>query len=327
MNAASSHSSENPDPIRRLDVSRDLDTVADLIEVCFPIHLDRDGQTYIRQMRKAARDMRTMRWFSTLAEMGNTRASGFVWEEHGQIIGNLSLIPFQQMGKQIHLIANVAVHQDHRRRGIARSLTKRALAYLRRQSEPSVWLQVRDDNPAAQELYRSVGFIDQFMRTTWRIQPLEFRTAGISGNDSVTFRRRKTVDWKDQQEWLNVSYPSQMQWNLPVDFRRFEPGPLRGLTNLLDGVRLRHWAFEFENMRKGLITWQRADSFANNLWLAFDEEQEASILPQALQFTLRHLSRRHPVSIDYPKDRSQNIFKALGFNHFRSLIWMQCQLK
>jgi len=125
MTAASLPSLENSAHIRKMDISRDLNAVADLIEMCFPIQKDKDGQTYIKQMRQAARDMRYVRWLSTLAEIGESRSSGFVWEENGRIIGNLSLIPFQQGGQRIHLIANVAVLPEHRRRGIARALTQR----------------------------------------------------------------------------------------------------------------------------------------------------------------------------------------------------------
>ena len=164
----------NIDRIRSLDISSDLDQVADLIEMCFPISHDPDGQTYIREMRKAAREMRLFGWLSTLAEMGSTKSAGFVWEDSGEIIGNLSLIPFQNDGRRIHLIANVAVHPDHRRKGIARALTQHALAYLRRRGDPAAWLQVREDNPAAITLYRSVGFKEQAIRTTWRIRPMDF---------------------------------------------------------------------------------------------------------------------------------------------------------
>lgn len=62
--------------------------------------------------------------------------SGFVWEENGQIIGNLSLIPSTKGGRRVVVIANVAVHPDHRRRGIAHELTQRALQTLRQQVKP-----------------------------------------------------------------------------------------------------------------------------------------------------------------------------------------------
>jgi len=312
--------------IRKLDISKDLDIVADLIELCFPIHLDRDGQDYIREMRKAARDMQLAGWLSTLVEMGSSKVSGFVWEENGRIIGNLSLIPFNSTGASFHMVANVAVHPDFRRRGIARALTDRALSYLRKIKETYVWLQVQDDNPAAHMLYRSVGFVDQVTRTTWRIRPFEMTIVDNEVNQNLMVRRRRKQDWAEQKKWLTKSYPAVMRWNLPVDFGRFEPDIFQRLVNFMNGTFHRHWAFESGGRLRGLITWQKTDRYANNLWLAFPEEKEGEILPQALRLTLKRVSRRHPLSIDYPKGRSAAVFSTIGFHIFRTLIWMRCRL-
>ena len=180
------------DPIRKIDLARDLNPVADLIELCFPIHLDPDGKTYVKEMRKAARDMRLMGWISNVSELETTRSSGFVWEEDGRIVGNLSLIP------RVFLVANVAVHPNFRRRGIARKLTQHALVHLAQQRESEVWLQVRDDNPPAIDLYRSLGFKDQASRTTWRICPADFKTGLAVTQAGLSVRRRQRGDWETQ---------------------------------------------------------------------------------------------------------------------------------
>lgn len=322
MLAASILSLEDSNHIRKVDITRDLDTIADLIEMCFPIHLDRDGQKYLQQMRRAARDMRIMGWLATLSELGSSRVSGFVWEEGGKIVGNLSLIPFKRSGKVFHMIANVAVHPDHRRQGIARALTERALGYLRRRNEPYVWLQVRDDNRTAYNLYRSAGFLDRFTRTTWHIRPFEMSDRDADSRTSINLRYRRPGDWATQKAWLGDTYPVMMRWNLPVNFRRFEPGFLQGLSNILDGVFCCHWAVESAKGLLGAITWQKTDSFANNLWLAFPEKDEEQVLRPALRMVLKHVPRKHPLAIDYPKGRCSGVFESLGFHYFRTLVWM-----
>lgn len=327
MVAASVSSSLNSGHLRKIDLTHDLDDVADLIELCFPIQTDPDGQTYVKEMRQAARDMRVMGWLSNLAEFGVNRASGFVWEQAGYIVGNLSLIPFQKNGQRIHLIANVAVHPDYRRHGIARALTSRAMGLLRQRNEPEVWLQVRDDNPPAMDLYRSVGFIDQVARTTWRIRPFEFQSLSASPPVGFKLRRRRRVDWEDQQHWLNETYPLNIRWNLQVDFSRFAPGFIQSLSNFLEGKHFRHWAVRSGETTQGTLTWQKTTSFANNLWLAFPEEAELETLPWALDIVMNHLSPKHPISIDYPKGRLQKQFDAMGFQNFRTLIWMRHQFK
>lgn len=326
MNAALPIDFQSKSHIRTLDLTHDLSKVADLIEVCFPLHLDPDGQSYVKEMRKSARDMRLIGWLGNLSEMERSKAAGFVWEEDGHIIGNLSLIPFRFSGHRFHMIANVAVHPDQRGRGIARSLTQHALAYLRRSNERYTWLQVRDDNPAAIHLYRSFGFVDRAIRTSWRIRPKDIRVNKPDLNERLLIRRRRKDDWELQKTWLAQNYPPELRWNLPVNFQRFSPGLIQTAANVLDGVFLRSWAIERYNKLEGVITWQKTSSFTNNLWIALPEATEKETLPGALAFILRRISGRHPITIDYPNERCKTYFENSGFIAFRTLIWMECKL-
>jgi ribosomal protein S18 acetylase RimI-like enzyme len=279
-------------------------------------------------MRRAAREMRYARWLSGLAEMGPTaQPAGLVWVEDGRIVGNLTLIPFKQGRNTIHLIANVAVENSYRRKGIARALTQRAIADLRRKRESEVWLQVRADNVGAQALYRSAGFTDQLTRTTWRIRPKELLKAAQDATSSLWVRARTAGDWPSQKKWLAETYPALMRWNLPVEFNQFEPGGLQTVSNLLNGMHLRHWSVTQRGQPEGVVTWQRTSTFAHNLWLAMDPAAEAETLPVVLRHVLKHRPSNHPLSIDYPEDRHPEIFERLGFQKFRTLIWMRCSLK
>jgi ribosomal protein S18 acetylase RimI-like enzyme len=317
------HTSEH---IRAIDLARDLDPVADLIELCFPIHQDPDGQTYIQEMRKAAREMRLIGWLAGLSEQYLGQSTGFVWVENGQIVGNLSLIPLNKNGRRIYLIANVAVHPEHRRRGIARRLTQKALSFLARQNESQVWLQVRDDNPAAIGLYTSLGFSEQASRTTWRIRPRDFNPAGVPTGAALSVRRWARCDWSLHQTWLEEAYPHNIQWNLPVHFQRFSPGIFQAVSNYLDGTKLKSWTVFAGNACQGVITWQKTTTYANNLWLAFPADREEDTLPGGMRYVLKRLSPSHPFSVDYPKGRFSDQFTALGFFEFRTLNWMRREL-
>ncbi len=312
--------------IRKLDVGRDLNRVADLIEACFPIYEDQDGQMYVRQMRKAAREMQFLRWASGLSDLSNHTAAGFVWEEDRHIVGNLSLIRFSEAGRQIHLIANVAVDPDYRQRGIGKALTVRAIEYLRQRGERHTWLQVRNDNSVAYHLYESLGFKPKFTRTTWRACPHELSKESAGESSSLFCHLRQRTDWHQQRSWLEKGYPYQMRWNLPVDFKRFEPDPFYWLANILEGAKYRHWSFKTAGELVGVISWQKTTTYANNLWIAFDESQEQALLRPAIQKILKKLQRRHPISIDYPEGRAVEVFSGLGFHLLRSLVWMCCDL-
>jgi len=144
--------------LRPLNPRKDLQFIADLIELCFAETLDQSGREYIRQLRQIAREP-SVYWIGRATNHYYAPRQGFVWEEEGRIVGNLSIFPFQTSHGVEYLIANVAVHPDFRRRGIARLLTERALDDIRERGGSHAWLNVRQDNLAAVSLYRQLGTI------------------------------------------------------------------------------------------------------------------------------------------------------------------------
>ena len=144
--------------LRPFDVGRDLNPVADLIEKCFADTLGLDGQQYIRQMRAAAHNPRFLRWASSVSEYVMLPLTGFVWEENGRVVGNLSLIPFTTPGGKIYLLANVAVHPEFRRRGIAGRLIAESATFARARFGLEILVIVSEADSGAQRLYESLGF-------------------------------------------------------------------------------------------------------------------------------------------------------------------------
>ena len=161
--------------LRPFDARHDLGPVADLVELCFRDTLDPDGRRYLQRMRSIASQPRLLRWASSTTDWSNIPFFGYVWEQDGFIVGNASLIPYKVQGKRHYLIANVAVHPDYRRRGIARQLTLQAIEHTRQRQSPSVWLHVRQENEAAYQLYRELGFMNGhavlpgLAQLTWKI--------------------------------------------------------------------------------------------------------------------------------------------------------------
>jgi len=93
-----------PGRMRPLNVLRDLPAVADLIELCFSNTLDPEGRSYIDQMRRNGRDSSFLNWAPRVIESVSLPLSGFVWEDSGRIVGNVSLIPFSKAGRKVFLI-------------------------------------------------------------------------------------------------------------------------------------------------------------------------------------------------------------------------------
>ncbi len=66
-------------------------------------------------------------------------------------------IIFWVAGDEMHIL-NLAVHPEHRRRGIAWNLLREAISQAREQGARVAWLEVRPSNSAARALYESFGF-------------------------------------------------------------------------------------------------------------------------------------------------------------------------
>jgi [ribosomal protein S18]-alanine N-acetyltransferase len=99
-----------------------------------------------------------------LAEYANSKSTILVagpprpepWKIWGYVV-------FWVVAEEMHLL-NLAVHPDHRRRGIARTLLTQALAQGRTHNVSVVWLEVRPSNDAALALYQSFGFKEVGLR-------------------------------------------------------------------------------------------------------------------------------------------------------------------
>lgn len=117
-----------------MDPSRDLDAVANLIETAFELKNDPpEGMNVVHNMRQHARMLASAD--ATFLDNLSVKASysnGLVWEDQGQVVGNITLIPPHADGfRRVIMIANVSVQDDYRRKGIARELTIKALRHCR----------------------------------------------------------------------------------------------------------------------------------------------------------------------------------------------------
>lgn len=312
----------SPANLRAFDVRRDLLAVADLVELCFQDSLDSDGRYYIQQMRETAHSGKFL-GFAPGGSRGNMPPGGFVWLEEGRLLGNLSLIPVRSPGINRFLIANVAVHPNYRRRGIARSLTQAALERAKLRGSTQVWLQVDEENAAAQKLYRNMGFVERAHRKTWQAypQPEKSRAAATT----IRVRARRSPDWPQQRAWLENIYPSEVRWNLSLDMKPLEPG-WRGSLKRLTGERhFEQWAAVIRSALLGVLSWQSSALQADHLWLAAPPEHEEQALFALLAHAHHHLRPDRPLALNYPAGRLEKAFAASGFAPARSLIWMQYQ--
>jgi ribosomal protein S18 acetylase RimI-like enzyme len=313
--------------LRPLDVRRDLGGVADLVEQCFADTLDSDGQRYIQQMRSLSRNPGTLNWIGSLSERTNLPLSGYVWEEDKRIVGNLTLIPYHLYQEPILLVANVAVHPDYRRRGIAYRLTAKALDHARQRGIHKTWLHVREENEAAIRLYRSLGFQERARRTTWvcdpKAAPQQDQPAGRPANAPlVSVGERRAQDWTKQQSWLRLLYPAEVTWHLSLRSAWLRPGLMGFLYRTFNDIHLRQWSAWRGDQLLGVLAWNATHSYTDSLWLAADAENEDEAARVLLRYARQQLSPKRPLSLDYPALHVPQAIKEAGFHIHQTLIWM-----
>jgi GNAT superfamily N-acetyltransferase len=304
--------------LRPLNPRRDLRRVADLIELCFAETLDPDGQRYIKRMRQGGQNKRG-RWPGPVPSRFYLAAEGFVWQENGDIVGNISLIPFISLGRPIYLIANVAVHPEYRRKGIARKLTHAALEWTDKRRIRSVWLQVRENNPAV-GLYESMGFIERARRTTWTVLPGKLKGEVPSGGRIVQHESRH---WKSQRKWLHENYPDELFWYWPISPSAFRPGIWGMLVRFFSETKMRQWSVEQGGQLHGILSWKTTSTHADQLWLSAPPEREEFVLQTLLPYIHWRERAQRPLSIDYPVGRAANALREAGFHPDQTLIWME----
>jgi ribosomal-protein-alanine N-acetyltransferase len=94
--------------------------------------------------------------FSAFEQFLNT--PGFLVAEEGAVRGYIVADTVSGRGFPMGHIKDLAVHAEHRGRGVGSRLLERALARLDTEGVRAVKLEVRENNEPAISLYRSYGF-------------------------------------------------------------------------------------------------------------------------------------------------------------------------
>jgi ribosomal protein S18 acetylase RimI-like enzyme len=310
--------------VQRLDKTRDIDQMADLIDLCFGEQMDPDGKKYLNYLRNIARQNNS---FVALFEDSiryTPSIDGFVCRTNDRLIGNINISSYQDANEKILFISNVAVHPDYRNQGIAKQLVQKAIDYAWQLHFTSVWLQVRKENEIAHHVYSSIGFKDWGIRDTWVIQPTTLCNDEKSPNILITSRR--IVDWQKQEEWLKNIYPAEIRWQLEICSLNFRPQILQFIKNVISGRIFLHWSFEDQKILVGVITWQPSFRFADQLWMALQPGFEDQVIENAFPFIQKQLMQKKPLLLDLPEGLGSNALPKVGFKKMHTLRWMKRQI-
>lgn len=326
--------------LRPLNILHDLPEVADLIELCFESTMDDEGQSYLREMRRASRDKDFLSWAGRVMESTSMPLAGYVWEEGGKIIGNASLVFQNHRGRKIAMIANVATHPNYRRRGIGRALTERAMTGARQRGSKELWLQVRHDNLTAIKIYEDLGFVERARRTTYRTgggqAPSQPATLGdptadlLAGAVSaavpaapVIISRPSPRHWERQHEWLRRAHPDELAWYARWDWERLGPGLKNTVYRLFIQLDSHQWAATRAGHLLATVSWIPSLRVSNALWVAAPRNGDAAGLRLALEKARHDLAHYRKLTIEYPAEEMRGAIESAGFEAFRTLLWMR----
>lgn len=312
-----------PTRLRRVRLRQDLGAIADLIEIAFGPTMDAGGRSAVREMRALSRAGPLLWLLAVLDRNIRAMSRGYVWIEEGRLVGNVSI--YDAGYDNIWVIANVAVHPDFRRRGIATDLMDATLDLAEQHSVGAVMLQVEADNFGARTLYEQLGFRDMRTFTTWRRRFYLDRPQPLPDMPRITLRGGR--EWKAEYELAQLLRPDRrggMGWLRPTRPSTFRKSLL---GHLFSGLSFRHhqrWVIRDHHQVVATMTIENtfgARFSRVDILVDPDYHYEEALV----NFAIRHLADMgRSLLIEHPTDdeRIVPVMKAYEFEATRHLVHM-----
>ncbi len=314
-------------PLRQLDPLRDLEAVAELVEVAFRDEPGRDRDQFRSELR-SLRGLGPVLWSAArLSPVGGDLLTGYVFEAGGRIVGCLTLSRLPGNPTR-WLIANVAVHPSHRRRGIARRLMEATILHVHERGGGLVVLDVRRENAPAYRLYESLGFAFREETTERRWFPGFGWPCSAPGGQPNPFRPLAHPECRAARELLYEAVAPAAREAAPVvDTDLLAYGLFGGLLTAY------HWLNGRDVIRLGAFNGEVCDGLVvlraarwaglHTLQITLRPERAAELAVPAVQAALERLRRYQPLptttSLRSPAPELVAALDALGFQERQTL--------
>ena len=323
-----------PDGLRPVNLRSDLRPLADLIELVFADSMDDAGRSAIRELRFLSHLGYGLRLFARLNELTLGISLGFVYVQDGKLVGNVSVYPAHypsDLGES-YILANVGVHPDYQRRGIAHELLRASLDMARQRGASRVILQVNCDNEAALRLYDRHGFVRERAWNIWRRSG--FMGAPFATRSGFHITRRRGGEWQAEYALAQASRPNSrggIGWLKPVHRAAFHRSPWQQLRDIFSLNSLERLVIRDEADQDLLATcWlESAVSFGNiRAWLLTAPYIEHGPYAEALLDNLVARYSRSTIVIEHPRDDEtvSALLKERRFKLKRELWHMRLDL-
>ncbi len=302
--------------------------VAELVSSVFADEMDARGRSMMREMEMVGRlspilgGVLSMGFFEDFV-------SGHVWIEEGEVVGNVTLQPADQVGSRWR-ISNVAVAPEYRGRGIARRLMLATLREAAERGASWIILQVRTDNAAAYGLYQKLAFTDVCRDGIWRLpaQP----ASPQRDREDVGLERLRPTAWQPRYRLAQATRSELANWVSAVSEADYRVGWSDRLGEILGKAfglqEADRWGvFDHGELVGAVESW--ASGTQNPHRLRFDVAPavrgrlESALIAQGLR-SLAAAPQR-PVTVEHSGDHTEGVaaLEAAGFRPQRVLLTMR----
>lgn len=232
---------------RPIELNKDSGQILDLLDIAFgPLPGGRGQRMLINSTGTNVRSLFGFRFDNYFRGI----APGFIWEEDGRIVGTLSLLAARKSGR--YLIANVAVHPDYRRKGIATGLMISTMDYIQSRGGRQILLQVERDNEAAIRLYSVLNYKTLGDVNRWESNSVRLRTITPTINPGVNIRPLSSKDERAAFLLDRRCMPFDLRWPNPPYPNKYEISLWRRINDFFNGRRMNAWVADvpLEGTRK-----------------------------------------------------------------------------
>jgi ribosomal protein S18 acetylase RimI-like enzyme len=315
--------------LQPVNLARHLAGITDLIELCFATELDAGGRAMLREMRLISHMGPALHLMNALLGQQHPWHLGFVWLEAGRVVGTVSTQRAASRSRT-WLVANVAVHPDFRRQGIAYRLMQAALDLAASQGGSEVILQVDDGNQPAVKLYDRMGFEHLTTQTAWS-RPSRLAPPGFEPS-AYEVRQRGRGDWTAQLALARLVRPHGLAWARPLTAADFRPSLRRTLASFFAGRADEHWVAPDPagGGLAGSLTMRFNAPEGDQLILLVHPAHRGRLERPLLVRGLRQLGRRPwQVRIEHEThdQAASQALESLGFKPGRVLRWLRRSLE
>ena len=310
------------DGLRPVNLRTDLRPLADLIELVFSDSMDSYGRSAIREMRYLSHMGYGLKLISRMNDLALGISLGFVYIKDGKLVGNVSVYPagYPKAMGETWILANVAVHPDYQRRGIAHSLVDASLGMIRQRAGARVILQVNYDNVAAQRLYELHGFIYERAWRIWRRSG--FVRSPATSDSGIHIAGLRQSEWAAELALAQATRPNSLGgigWLKPIHQSEFFTPIWKRLLNLISLSGVERLVIRDEASREILAScWlESAMSFSNiRGWLFTSPQVDQRTYAEALINRVVNRYDRATIQFEHPRD-DEILTDLLKYHEFK----------